>query len=95
MKRSGGGVLDTTFKFQTASSALNSPAPRPIRGSGLGAVMEKGWSAMVGEMPADPEEIDEGPLHAPSVISPMRESASRPLVACRGESVGFIFRWSL
>src|SRR5690242_2157064 len=36
----GGGVCDRTLRFQVASCALNRPALRPTRGSGVGGVAD-------------------------------------------------------
>src|SRR6476619_2169134 len=38
MNSFGGGVCESTLRFQVASCALNRPALSPIRGSGLGGV---------------------------------------------------------
>src|SRR5437870_7082823 len=40
MNFSDGGVFDTSRRFQLASPALNQPAWRPTRGSGVGGVVD-------------------------------------------------------
>src|SRR5207244_10820965 len=55
---SGGGVLESTCKFQVASAAFMSPARRPTRGSGLGATVD---------MFAPPDEAHAARAHNPIV----------------------------
>src|SRR5207249_536037 len=60
---SGGGVFETTRRFQDASAAFMRPARRPTRGSGLGATVD---------MFAPPEDA-----HAPSEHNPMATTSDR------------------
>ncbi len=54
----GGGVFDTTRRFQVASAAFISPARRPTRGSGLGATVD---------MFAPPDDAHAARVHTPIV----------------------------
>ena len=79
-KGSGGGLLETTRRFQTASSASKSPASRPTRGSGLGGVTLSGDIAIVGAMlDINPVEVVEGAAQLATTASPtIAPRARRP-----------------
>src|SRR5438552_16343050 len=77
---SGGGVLESTCKFQVASAAFMSPARRPTRGAGLGATVD---------MLAPPDEAHAARAHNPIVRArdrTFRENIGESLEAAEADT---------
>src|SRR5579862_9690257 len=72
MKSLDGGVMETTSRFQIACPALNHPAFRPTRGSGVGAVAD---------MSAEGAGAPPPPPGAPPEAQPAAASTLRTSIA--------------
>src|SRR6185369_7588246 len=71
MKFADGGVVETSRMFHAASCALNRPARRPTRGSGLGGRM-----TLEGAGPLSIYEDDCDDAQAPTPVMPAASSSA-------------------
>src|SRR5512146_1661142 len=83
---SGGGVCDTSLRFQIASAASWSPALSPTRGSGDGAVTSGAdMSGPLEGLAASVTGVDELPPQPPITIDAMRKPVARSARTVLGE----------
>src|SRR5690348_1707793 len=74
MKSLEGRVNDTGLRFQTACAAVNQPAPRPTRGSGVGGDVD-----MSGVPDRETPLIEDDRAHAPNVSTPTASEKDKAL----------------